>query len=129
MTPTLLRDSWGYGIYFYVYESLKNLKYPIQADGSRADIPMYYILPCGSATGMIMWALCFPLDLVKTEMQVDNLKKPRFANTLEATKHIYKTYGLGGFYRGLSPCVLRGLPVNAAVFGSFELATSFLKKY
>ena len=29
MTPTLLRDSWGYGLYFAVYEILKNKRYPI----------------------------------------------------------------------------------------------------
>jgi solute carrier family 25 carnitine/acylcarnitine transporter 20/29 len=126
-TATMLRDSWGYGVYFAVYEVLKNWKYPIQPDGTREHPPLPYVMAIGSTTGVIMWTACFPFDVIKTEMQVDNLAKKRFANSMDATRAIWQRAGWRGFFQGLSPCAARGIPVNAAVFGGFEVAMKLLK--
>ncbi len=121
-----MRDSWGYGVYFAVYEMLKNHKYPIQPDGSRKTPPLPYVMAIGSVTGVVMWTACFPFDVIKTEMQVDNMEKKRFGNTMDAARYVYGKSGWKGFFRGLSPCAARGIPVNAAVFGGFEVAMGFL---
>lgn len=129
MSATLLRDSWGYGWYFCVYDILKSFRYPIQPDGTRETIPILYTMAIGSITGIIMWISCFPFDVIKTEMQNDNLKNPKFKSTLHAAQQIQKNYGFGGFFRGLTPCATRAIPVNAAIFTTFELSMKMLNKW
>lgn len=90
---------------------------------------MTYVLACGSMSGIVTWASSFPFDIIKTEMQVDNLSTPKYNLMREAAKSIYENHGISGFYRGLSPCLLRALPVNAAIFGGFEFMMKHLAVY
>ena len=39
---------------------------------------------------------------------------------------IYKQEGMGAFFRGFTPCVLRAFPANAAAFVGFEMALRYL---
>lgn len=43
-----------------------------------------------------------------------------YANMRDCFRQIYQTEGLAGFTRGLSPCLLRAFPANAACFLAFE---------
>ena len=52
---------------------MKGVKYPIKPDGSREKPPLWFIMPFGAFSGALMWLSCFPFDVIKTEMQVDNL--------------------------------------------------------
>jgi len=39
---------------------------------------------------------------------------------LSVTKQIYTVHGLGGFFRGLTPTLLRAFPVNASAIFVYE---------
>ena len=67
-------------VYFTSYDLLKSLKAPIKRDGSRDKLPMWYIMSCGAMAGNLNWLISYPMDLVKTEMQTDNLKKPKYSS-------------------------------------------------
>ena len=112
-----------------MYEILRNRRCPIKDDGSCDKPPIWYVMAAGSAAGIAMWLPVFPIDVVKTYMQVDNLKKPQFRNSGEVVKHVMKTSGWRGFYKGLAPCLARGVPVNAGVFTAFEVTMGLMNRF
>jgi solute carrier family 25 carnitine/acylcarnitine transporter 20/29 len=67
---TSIRDSVGYGFYFYSYElSRRLLSSPGDDDGSGAK---WKVLLYGGIAGVITWASIFPLDVVKTRVQTQD---------------------------------------------------------
>ena len=40
---------------------------------------------------------------------------------------IHAEFGLAGFYKGLAPCALRSMPVNAFIFLGYELTMSLIQ--
>lgn len=45
---------------------------------------------------------------------------------LDCAKKTYRLEGLRGLYRGFLPCIIRSMPVNAAIFLAFETTMRFL---
>lgn len=77
-TVTALRDSVGYGFYFWSYELTtrwmeKWLQNSEPGDGlvtdSAAGVDAAKVLLCGGIAGVVTWASVFPLDVVKTRVQ------------------------------------------------------------
>lgn len=81
---------------------------------------------CGGIAGITTWASVFPLDVVKTRLQaqdvsgslpewqplLENQRRARTLSTWEITKQAYRSTGLSIFYRGLGICSLRAFIVN-----------------
>ena len=57
---------------------MREWKCPVRPDGSKDKPPIWYVMMSGSITGIIMWLSIFPLDVVKTQMQSDDLARPKF---------------------------------------------------
>lgn len=70
--------------------------------------------------GLGFWLPVYPIDVVKNNIQIDNLNKPFFKNSFHCTQHIYKTYGLIGFYKGITPCIIRSVPVHMGMFATYK---------
>ncbi|CEP65080.1 uncharacterized protein LALA0_S24e00100g [Lachancea lanzarotensis] len=121
LTPTLLRTSHGFGIYFLTYESL--LASEAKKGVKRVDIPSWRLCSYGALSGVNLWLMVYPFDVMKSVMQSDDLRKPvNGKNVAQVAKYIYSTRGIKGFFKGFAPTMLRSLPVNAATFTVFELA-------
>jgi hypothetical protein len=108
---TMIREGLGFGIYFYVYNNLKdmhNQQFNIKFN------PLYAMM-YGALSGTSAWAIMYPSDQIKTIQQYHNHK------FTQAIKHIYKNHGLVGFYRGYIPALLRASILHAGVFGGLEL--------
>ncbi|RMZ88296.1 hypothetical protein DV736_g4468, partial [Chaetothyriales sp. CBS 134916] len=106
---TAVRDSFGYGWYFWSYELCKRLLL-----GQRSADPFVYMkawetLVAGGVAGVITWASIYPLDVIKTRIQ-----------TGAVAKQIWHESGLRGFYRGLGVCSLRAFIVNAVQWYCYE---------
>jgi len=82
---TMLRDSIGYGFYFWSYElstrfMMSHFK-PSEkfgdVNGTRSEIvdvqEAMKVLFCGGIAGVITWASIFPLDVIKTRVQAQVL--------------------------------------------------------
>ena len=123
---TSLRDSIGYGWYFWSYELTKRLLLSRQPDPylqpSASDVLM-----SGGIAGVITWASVFPLDVVKTRLQTQSVTDPEARALLRHTaaepakpsamavaRDIGRSEGILGFYRGLGICSIRAFVVNAA---------------
>lgn len=73
-TVTAVRDSVGYGFYFWAYE-LGSRWWSTGGSGSSSDgmggntSEAARVLLCGGVAGIVTWASIFPLDVIKTRVQ------------------------------------------------------------
>lgn len=88
---TALRDSIGYGFYFWSYELSKRwMGHWLRRNGYYEDeneggggvggVEAAKVLFCGGLAGIITWASIFPLDVIKTRVQAQVLLPPSAAS-------------------------------------------------
>ena len=108
--PLLFRKSIGYFFMFGAYEGSWVV---LGAADEGVKPPMWKSFVAGGLGGICSWLFPFPLDGIKSRMQVDDTGKTTFSS---ARKDIYKAHGLKGFYRGLFPCLARAFPGCGILF-------------
>ncbi len=142
---TALRDSIGYGFYFwsfalgdrimtsfltqksgYVSPSLDaggtdSNGNSASSEASLIQEAIKFVL-CGGVAGVMSWASIFPLDFVKTRVQVQHSPAatpplrssiPKRKGAIQITKELYTAGGSPAFFRGLTTCTVRAFFVNA----------------
>lgn len=121
---TLLREIQAYGVWFLSYECMIRKIIDLQNYKSRNDISTPELLAAGAAAGNFLWLSSYPLDVIKSNVQSDKFGKESKFNgkSLLATKYIYNTHGLKGFWRGITPCLIRATPCSAGTFAAVEWA-------
>ncbi|OXB76968.1 UNVERIFIED_CONTAM: hypothetical protein H355_014790 [Colinus virginianus] len=91
-------------------------------------------LVCGSCAGIISKTLTYPLDLIKKRLQVGGFEHARAAfgqvriyrGLLDCIRQIMREEGLGGFFKGLSPSLLKAAVSTGLIFFTYELFCSLL---
>lgn len=129
-TVTALRDSIGYGFYFWTYELTTRL---LSRPSEEKCSPVYAtkVLLCGGIAGVASWASVFPLDVIKTRVQtqgpeirtvsfLDGRVIKQRIRTYTIMQNAYKTEGPRVFFRGLTICSVRAFLVNAAQWAVYE---------
>lgn len=99
-----------HSIHFTVYETLSEYLNP-----EKQNRPAVHML-CGGIAGGVAAALTTPLDVAKTFLQTRgdlNLTTPTI-------KHIYQSFGVRGFLRGIVPRVLSNLPASGICWMVYE---------
>lgn len=139
---TALRDSIGYGFYFWSYElSTRILEQRFREDGKAGGMGQEAakVLLCGGLAGVVTWASIFPLDVIKTRVQTHTLPlaggesspllgtaangrdgAERRKGALEIAKLAYNNEGAGVFFKGLMVCSIRAFMVNAVQWAVYE---------
>lgn len=145
-TVTAIRDSVGYGFYFWSYELstrwmerwLRDSGYT-QANGveSVGGAETAKVLLCGGLAGVVTWMSIFPLDVIKTRVQaqvygsgtravVTGERTPLIGvsgkrmGAVEIAKEAYREGGMRVFFRGLMICSIRAFIVNAVQWAVYE---------
>lgn len=117
-----LRDSLSSGIYFSVYETLKwATNIALNPHGNQTS--HLSILLAGGASGMLCWALIFPIDTTKSLVQKDAVANIlRKSNGLEPLppKNRKLEKISRKLYRGLGISMTRSFLVNMIFFSSYE---------
>jgi solute carrier family 25 carnitine/acylcarnitine transporter 20/29 len=121
MVPTLWRDSWSYGVYFLAYEASKR---KMQADALEATPSQTFL--AGGLAGVLSWLLVYPIDVVKSRIQEDNLIHPKYNGMADCFRKSIKHDGFRVLFRGLSPTLLRTFIVSGANFLIYELVSKSL---
>jgi solute carrier family 25 carnitine/acylcarnitine transporter 20/29 len=91
-------------------------------------VPVWALLASGSTGGIAYWLSCYPLDVIKSRIQLRQTPptgKPWKYMTNEIRMVIAES-GITGLFRGLSPSLLRTIPAGASTFAAFELTREFL---
>ncbi|PAV19818.1 mitochondrial carrier [Pyrrhoderma noxium] len=140
LVPTGLRDL-GYGAYFATYEGTcryfsrrqpastsiephnvdhSSLLSEVENEAEKLSWPV--LLLAGALAGINGWLPTFAFDVIKTRVQsVDRHDQGSpYRTTISTAVNSYRAEGLGVFFRGLAPTLIRAVPVNMATFGVFE---------
>lgn len=145
-TVTAIRDSVGYGFYFWSYElSTRWMDRWLQDKGYAQDhgigdvsgAETAKVLLCGGLAGVVTWVSIFPLDVIKTRVQaqaygsgtravVTGDRMPLLGasgkrmGAVEVAKEAYREGGMRVFFRGLMVCSVRAFIVNAVQWAVYE---------
>jgi solute carrier family 25 carnitine/acylcarnitine transporter 20/29 len=133
---TALRDSIGYGFYFWSYEWATS-QWPAHNNSNAgatflgSEAPK--VLLCGGLAGVVTWASVFPLDVIKTRVQTQPLcpsdfetspllqrGSPRRVGAWEVARDAFREHGTRVFFRGFTVCCLRAFIVNAVQWMMYE---------
>jgi solute carrier family 25 carnitine/acylcarnitine transporter 20/29 len=81
------------------------------------------ILLSGALGGLGAWSICYPLDIIKSEIQTDDLRsaKRKYTSYFDCVKQLYQQENsFKPFYKGFFPGILKAIPINAACFLAYE---------
>lgn len=120
--PTIVREGHGMGVYFLTYEYIVQKRLEVLGI-ARDKIPASTSMLAGGLSGLLLWLMIYPIDVVKSYMQTDAIQSQqrRFRTSFDVIRHIQATYGLNGFVRGIVPTLIRAPFANAATFAAFEV--------
>ncbi|KAM7000230.1 LOW QUALITY PROTEIN: solute carrier family 25 member 48 [Tautogolabrus adspersus] len=119
----ILRDVPGYMLYFIPYTIFCDMLRP---DATSSPHPCSIWL-AGGLAGSISWVTATPADVVKSRMQADAQLQRKYKGILHCIIHSYKTEGAQVFFRGASVNAIRGFPMSATMFLTYELSLQFFR--
>ncbi|KAL6050302.1 Mitochondrial basic amino acids transporter [Balamuthia mandrillaris] len=138
MNATWLRDIPSYAFYFWSYEATR--RYLTSDGASISQLSHLGQLFAGGVGGMACWTCSFPMDVVKTRLQIQEWGKVDMQGTMvtgprkyngfwDCTVQSYRNEGLQVFFKGFTPALARAFVVNAVVFYVYELCVDAMNKY
>lgn len=106
-------------IHFVTYEFLQDI-----LNKERHYNPLSHML-CGAGAGAFAAAVTTPLDVAKTllntrEQKLGLNKEKHIYGMLNALHTIYKTRGIGGYFRGITARVVYQMPSTAICWSVYE---------
>jgi solute carrier family 25 carnitine/acylcarnitine transporter 20/29 len=120
---TLLRDIPSFGFYFGFYEMLRRVF--AGSDRSVSELSGLETMVAGAAGGMASWVVIYPLDVVKSRLQAQDLDHRVFRGMWDCMTQTYRSGGTRALFSGLGITVVRSIPVNMAVFYTYELLNRY----
>lgn len=123
LVPTLGREVPGNAAMFGVYEALKQ---SFAGGTDTTELSRGSLIVAGGVAGASFWALVYPTDVIKSVIQVDDYRNPKFSGSIDAFKKILSSEGVKGLYKGFAPAMARSVPANAACFLAYEVTRSSL---
>ncbi|XP_073412281.1 mitochondrial ornithine transporter 1-like isoform X3 [Dendrobates tinctorius] len=124
LSSTWLREIPGYFFFFGGYE----LSSSILSRSSQDQPGALVVTVSGGVGGAFFWLSVYPVDSVKSRIQVLSLASPT-GGFLISFLHILKTEGLLTLYSGLMPTIIRSFPSNAALFLAYEMTKRTLTEW
>jgi solute carrier family 25 phosphate transporter 23/24/25/41 len=135
--PTLLVAVPNFGVSYTVYGTLKeytldddlfyNLR-KIDADSGEPKLGFLLTIMCGAASGIFATLMTFPMDTIRRRMQVQNLHIPpeeRLSPRQQFMRQI-TAEGFSSLYRGLTPEILKVVPMVGTMFMVYEWSKDLL---
>ncbi|XP_077956675.1 solute carrier family 25 member 48 isoform X1 [Gasterosteus aculeatus] len=121
----ILRDVPGYTLYFIPYTLLCDLLKP---DGTSSLHPGSIWL-AGGLAGSISWVTATPADVVKSRLQADAQLQRKYKGIVHCIVSSYRKEGAQVFFRGASVNAVRGFPMSATMFLTYELSLQFFRSF
>jgi len=123
LTPTLMREVPGNAAMFGAYEATKQY---LAGGQDTSKLGRGSQLFAGGVAGAMFWVSVYPTDVIKSVIQVDDHRNPKYNGTMDAFKKVFAAEGVKGLYRGFGPAMARSVPANAACFLAYELVRESL---
>lgn len=113
---TLIREAQAYGAWFMAFEFMMNQDAK-RNNVKREDLSKAKIAIYGGLAGEVLWLSSYPFDVIKSKMQTDGFgAQQKYSTMRDCFKKTYAIEGLGGFWKGIGPTLLRAMPVSAGTF-------------
>ncbi|XP_057957838.1 mitochondrial carrier protein CoAc1 isoform X5 [Malania oleifera] len=124
--PTLIGILPYAGLKFYIYEELKSHF----SEEHQKSIVMR--LSCGALAGLFGQTFTYPLDVVRRQMQVENLMPStqgnvRYRNTIDGLVTIVRNHGWRQLFAGLSINYIKIVPSVAIGFTAYDTMKGWLR--
>jgi len=131
LTPTLFVAVPSFAISYTVYGTLKeyvldddlfyNLR-RIDDKSGQETLGLRATLLCGAASGTASTLVTFPFDTIRRRMQIQNLHiaEGDRLTTKQLTHRLFVKEGFRGLYRGLTPELLKVVPMVGTMFFVYE---------
>lgn len=98
---------------------------PLSPGQTKDDIGLLKTMTAGAVGGLVLWAVIFPADVIKSRIQVNNLTE----SMLSVGKSIVKNEGPLALYNGLKPTLIRTIPATAVLFVVYEYSKKFMTNF
>ncbi|XP_033945343.1 mitochondrial thiamine pyrophosphate carrier [Pseudochaenichthys georgianus] len=129
LSPTLLAVFPYAGLQFFFYNVFKKQLPPPITAGDSAGKGLLGSLVCGSGAGMISKTLTYPFDLFKKRLQVGGFEAARahfgqvrsYRGLVDCAVQIAKDEGVRGFFKGLSPSLVKAALSTGFTFFWYEV--------
>ncbi|KAM3597386.1 uncharacterized protein V6R79_003973 [Siganus canaliculatus] len=134
LSPTLIAVFPYAGMQFFWYNVFKTLLTPPSKTGNSGNLTS---LICGSGAGMISKTITYPFDLFKKRLQVGGFESARahfgqvrrYRGLLDCMVVIAKEEGIQGFFKGLSPSLLKAALSTGLIFFSYEFFLNVARNF
>ena len=139
IVPTLLVAVPNFAISYTTYGTLKeymidddlfyNLRRIDTESGEKSKLGFVLTVACGAASGIMATLITFPMDTIRRRMQVQNLHVPiehRMTSVYQQLYHMIHHEGLKSLYRGLTPELIKVIPMVGTMFFVYERTKEFL---
>jgi solute carrier family 25 carnitine/acylcarnitine transporter 20/29 len=123
LVPTMAREVPGNAVMFGVYEATKQY---MAGGQDTSGLGRGSLILAGGIAGAAFWSSVYPTDVVKSVLQVDDFKNPKYKGSMDAFKKILAADGVKGLYKGFGPAMARSVPANGACFLAYEVTKSLL---
>ncbi|XP_053194608.1 mitochondrial thiamine pyrophosphate carrier [Scomber japonicus] len=126
LSPTLVAVFPYAGLQFFFYKVFKNFLDPQPKTGNSGGNLRSLI--CGSGAGMISKTMTYPFDLFKKRLQVGGFEEARvhfgqvrsYRSMADCMVQIAKEEGVRGFFKGLSPSLVKAALSTGLTFFWYE---------
>ena len=88
----------------------------------KDDLSPVETMFCGGVAGLCFWTCIFPLDVIKSRIQV----RGETGGLLAVGRQTLAREGVLALYRGITPALIRTFPANAALFTAYEFTKKTL---
>jgi len=114
---TALRELPSIGVYFSVYRFLRERIDERLGPAWQTTSTVV----AGGLAGCCSWFVVYPLDVIKTNIQVHSfISGGNQGGIVQTARALYQKSGYQTFYRGIGPTMMRAFPVNGITFLCYE---------
>lgn len=121
---TIIREIPSFALYFMAYGLL--------AQSAWKDVFGQNMSPLifGAVAGWAMWIPTYPIDIVKTLVQVQTTEKENaldLRSPIRVTRKMYRAGGIRAFFDGLEPKLARAAVKHAVTFWVYEILMTYFR--
>ncbi|KAG7243597.1 hypothetical protein INR49_011154 [Caranx melampygus] len=133
LSPTLMAVFPYAGLQFFFYNVFKKMLDPQPSTGKSGG--GLRSLVCGSGAGMISKTITYPFDLFKKRLQVGGFEMARvhfgqvrsYRGLVDCMVQIAKEEGIRGFFKGLSPSLVKAALSTGFTFFWYEFFLNVMR--
>lgn len=123
LIPSLLGVSHG-ALQFMAYEKLKMYRGGDTAEQQRDLSTLDFLLLSGLAK-FFAGVISYPYQVVRSRLQMYDARNT-YSSVQDVVTQVWRHEGIGGFYKGLGPNLLRVMPSTWVTFLVYEKAKLYL---